>query len=153
MIQSTTEVDTQINQIPQRPNSASEAVLQPLFNNIIFDNNSSEARDHCANERTFLSYLRLGAYMSVTSIAIVFSFSFDNPHPHYKTLSTTKYLAIAFWCLSIICLGLGVWTYFKTLIKFSLQKPIVKSSWVTHLVCRTFPATKLVDGQGLLFQS
>lgn len=142
MIQSTPEaVDIPIKKILKHKILPSEFISTPIFNDLIFDNNGSEARDHCANERTFLSYLRLGAQMSATSIAIAISFSFDNPYYHSKKLPTTKFLGVSFWCLSILCLGLGFWTYFKTLAKYSLRRAIVQSSWMTQLILTIIAAS------------
>lgn len=47
---------------------------RPWLGALIFDNEASDARDHCANERTFLSWLRLSVYMAIVSVAIVLSF-------------------------------------------------------------------------------
>ncbi|GME23054.1 hypothetical protein GTA08_BOTSDO05462 [Neofusicoccum parvum] len=47
---------------------------RPLCGPLLFANNTSDARDHCANERTFLSWLRLAVYMAIVSVAIVISF-------------------------------------------------------------------------------
>ena len=64
---------------------------RPLLGPLLFANNASDARDHCANERStpelssepihsmltssaFLSWLRLATYMAIVSVAIVISF-------------------------------------------------------------------------------
>lgn len=47
---------------------------RPYLGVLLFENNASDARDHCANERTFLSWLRLSIYMAIVSVAIIISF-------------------------------------------------------------------------------
>ncbi|KAL3955730.1 hypothetical protein ACCO45_011293 [Purpureocillium lilacinum] len=50
----------------------------PLLGPLLFPNETSDARDHCANERTFLSYLRIAIYLAVLSVAITLSFHLKN---------------------------------------------------------------------------
>ncbi|KZM22745.1 hypothetical protein ST47_g6035 [Ascochyta rabiei] len=47
---------------------------RPLLGVLLFDNVASEARDIAANERTFLSWLKLSVYMSIVAVAIVLNF-------------------------------------------------------------------------------
>src|SRR5579859_1366291 len=58
------------------------------FPNALFDNVASEARDHCgsiflscqlieANERTFLSWLRLSIVLAVVGVAVIINFSLN----------------------------------------------------------------------------
>src|SRR4051812_18286857 len=37
---------------------------RPYCGALLFENSTSDARDHCANERTFLSWLRLSMYLA-----------------------------------------------------------------------------------------
>jgi uncharacterized membrane protein YidH (DUF202 family) len=53
-------------------------IERPLLGALLFKNEASDARDHCANERTFLSWMRLAVYMAVVSIAIILSFHLKN---------------------------------------------------------------------------
>ncbi|EDN03209.1 conserved hypothetical protein [Histoplasma mississippiense (nom. inval.)] len=72
---------------------------RPFFGPLLFDNNASDARDHCANERTFLSWLRLSMYLSIVACAIIMPF-----HLRYKPsqleLRMALPLGIIFWVLS-----------------------------------------------------
>ncbi|KAF2992937.1 hypothetical protein E8E13_000295 [Curvularia kusanoi] len=47
---------------------------RPLLGVLLFDNVASEARDIAANERTFLSWLKLSVYMAIVAVAIVLNF-------------------------------------------------------------------------------
>ncbi|EEH42040.1 DUF domain-containing protein [Paracoccidioides lutzii Pb01] len=115
---------------------ASEGPLflsQPLFGPLLFENKASDARDHCANERTFLSWLRLSMYLAVVSCAIIMSF-----HLHYQPteleLRMALPLGIMFWILSFVCLGSGLATYIRTVTKYSRQAALVQSGWKTQVV-------------------
>ncbi|KAK7416060.1 hypothetical protein QQZ08_012142 [Neonectria magnoliae] len=82
----------------------------PYFGPLLVENESSDARDHCANERTFLSYLRLSVYMAVVSIAITLSFHLKN-EPSPLELRMAKPLGTIFWALSVMTLFAGVGNY------------------------------------------
>ncbi|KAF6809789.1 duf202 domain-containing protein [Colletotrichum sojae] len=105
----------------------------PIFGPLLFQNESSDARDHCANERTFLSYLRLSVYMSIVSVAIVLSFHLKS-EPSHLELRMAKPLGIVFWCLAVACLCLGMGNYIKTIDKYSRKQAIVQTGWRTQLV-------------------
>ncbi|RDL39805.1 uncharacterized protein BP5553_04145 [Venustampulla echinocandica] len=100
----------------------------------LVDNNHSDARDHCANERTFLSYLRLSMYMCIVAVAIVVSFHLK-VQPTDLELRMARPLGIAFWCLSVVCLVMGMGNYMKTVKKYSQRVAIVQSGWKTQSVC------------------
>ena len=106
---------------------------RPLFAPLLFPNNSSDARDHLANERTFLSWLRLSIYMSVVSIAIMISF-----HLKSQPTSIEKRMAVPmgmiFWTLSMACLASGYANYLKTIMKYSRRQALVQSGWKTQIV-------------------
>lgn len=114
---------------------------RPLFTPLLFPNESSDARDHCANERTFLSWLRLSTYMAVVSAAIVMSF-------HLKSQPTSIEKKIAFpfgllFCaLSLACLANGFANYVKTVTKYGRRQALVQSGWKTQVV------SVLVHGSG-----
>ena len=107
---------------------------RPLLAPLLFPNESSDARDHCANERTFLSWLRLSVYMSVVSAAIILSF-------HLKSQPTSVERRIAlpvglvFWVLSLACLVSGFGNYLKTVRKYAQRRALVQSGWKTQVVC------------------
>ncbi len=117
-------------------NSSSTSQLflaRPFFAPLLFPNESSDARDHCANERTFLSWLRLSIYMSVVSVAIIISF-----HLKSQPTSIEKRIAlpvgIVFWLLSVACLVSGFANYVKTVTKYSRRQALVQSGWKTQVV-------------------
>ncbi|KAH6723147.1 hypothetical protein DL95DRAFT_456784 [Leptodontidium sp. 2 PMI_412] len=114
-------------------NSTSIFCVPPFFGPLLFDNTDSDARDHCANERTFLSYLRLSIYMAVVSIAIVVSFHLKS-QPSRLELRMAKPLGIIFWLLSLSCLALGFGNYIKTVNKYSRRAAIVQTGWKTQSV-------------------
>ncbi|KAF5022245.1 hypothetical protein F66182_5684 [Fusarium sp. NRRL 66182] len=105
----------------------------PILGPLMVENESSDARDHCANERTFLSYLRLSVYMAIVSVAITLSF-------HLKTEATplelrmAKPLGTVFWALSVVTLFAGMANYIRTVNKYSKRAAIVQIGWKTHAV-------------------
>lgn len=111
--------------------------LPPFLGPLLFDNTDSDARDHCANERTFLSYLRLSIYMAVVSIAIVISFHLKS-EPSRLELRMARPLGIIFWLLSLSCLALGFGNYIKTVNKYSRRAAIVQTGWKTQSVRLSF---------------
>ena len=121
----------------QPPQQSHVFLSQPLLAPLLFKNESSDARDHCANERTFLSWLRLSIYMSVVSIAIVISF-------HLKSQPTSIERRVAlpfgmlFWLLSLACLASGFANYVSTVTKYSRRQALVQSGWKTQIVSPVF---------------
>ncbi|PBP17395.1 hypothetical protein BUE80_DR011827 [Diplocarpon rosae] len=114
-------------------NGGSIFCVAPFLGPLLFDNTDSDARDHCANERTFLSYLRLSVYMAIVSIAIVVSFHLKL-QPSALELRMAKPLGIIFWLLSLSCLALGFGNYIKTVNKYSRRAAIVQTGWKTQSV-------------------
>ncbi|XXG98497.1 hypothetical protein Hte_004821 [Hypoxylon texense] len=101
----------------------------PILGPLLVENESSDTRDHCANERTFLSYLRLSIYMAIVAIAIVLSFHLKS-QPSHLELRMAQPLGIVFWLLSLSCLVLG----FETLDKYSKKVAIVQTGWRTQSI-------------------
>ncbi|KAF1956260.1 hypothetical protein CC80DRAFT_492516 [Byssothecium circinans] len=115
---------------------------RPWLGVLLFDNNSSDARDHAANERTFLSWLRLAVYMAIVSVAITMSF-----HLKSQPSATEKRFAlpfgIIFWVLSVACLISGLANYIKTVAMYSRRTALVQTGWKTQVVF-TIVATAIV---------
>ncbi|KKA30235.1 hypothetical protein TD95_003746 [Thielaviopsis punctulata] len=82
----------------------------PLLGPLLVTNESSDARDHCANERTFLSYLKLSMYTTVVSVAIVLSFHLKS-EPSELELKIATPLGAIFWALSFSVLLVGLANY------------------------------------------
>ncbi|KAG9238467.1 hypothetical protein BJ875DRAFT_437401 [Amylocarpus encephaloides] len=122
-----------VHRYANRQSGASLFCIPPLFGALLFDNTDSDARDHCANERTFLSYLRLSVYMAIVSVAIVVSFHMKQ-QPSELELRMAKPLGIVFWVLSACCLALGFGNYMKTVNKYSRRAAIVQTGWKTQSV-------------------
>ncbi|KAJ5256801.1 hypothetical protein N7478_012905 [Penicillium angulare] len=105
----------------------------PIFGALLFENATSDARDHCANERTFLSWLRMSMYLAVVSLAIIISFHFkDQPTGLERRMALP--LGIVFWLLSLTCLINGFANYARTVRKYSRKAALVQSGWKTQLV-------------------
>ncbi|KAI3318322.1 hypothetical protein HD806DRAFT_512554 [Xylariaceae sp. AK1471] len=104
----------------------------PLLGPLLFENEGSDARDHCANERTFLASLRLSVYMSVVSVAIALSFHLRAP-PSALERRIAKPLGLIFWLLSVACLVVGLGNYVKTVNKYGRKAAIVQSGWRTQV--------------------
>ncbi|KAK4214827.1 hypothetical protein QBC37DRAFT_420292 [Rhypophila decipiens] len=107
--------------------------LSPMFGPLLFDNETSDCRDHCANERTFLSYLRLSIYMAIVSVAIVLSFHLRRTATE-KELRMATPLGVIFLALSVSCLGVGLANYIETINKYGRKTAIVQSGWKTQVV-------------------
>ncbi|KAG0642092.1 hypothetical protein HOY80DRAFT_681546 [Tuber brumale] len=105
----------------------------PFISPLVFENNASDARDHCANERNFLSWLRLSMYLCIVSVAVVISFHFKHePSELEKGLSLP--LGICFWVLSLVCLFAGLGNYLKTIGMYSKKAALVQSGSKTQFV-------------------
>lgn len=106
---------------------------KPLLGPLVFENKASDARDHCANERNFLSWLRLSIYLAVVAVAILTTFHF-NSQPTKLEQAISFPLGMSFWLLSLISLFSGLGNYLKTVQKYSRQTPLVQTGWRTQLV-------------------
>ncbi|KAI1192159.1 hypothetical protein F5B17DRAFT_1976 [Nemania serpens] len=104
-----------------------------LWRPLLFDNEASDARDHCANERTFLASLKLSVYMSVVAVAISVSFHLRAP-PSALEQRIAKPLGLVFWLLSVACLLAGLGNYVTTVNKFGQKVAIVQSGWRTQVI-------------------
>ncbi|KAI4924609.1 hypothetical protein J4E85_007725 [Alternaria conjuncta] len=106
---------------------------RPWMGVLLFDNVSSDARDHAANERTFLSWLKLSVYMAIVSVAIVMSFHLKSePTPLEKRFALP--LGIVFWLLSIACMLSGLSNYINTVSRYSTRRALVQTGWKTQVV-------------------
>ncbi|KAL8738155.1 MAG: hypothetical protein Q9181_001013 [Wetmoreana brouardii] len=108
-------------------------LLPPLISPLLFHNASSDARDHLANERTFLSWLKLSVYMSIVSVAITVSFHIKNEPSEIEERIRLP-LGLIFWVLSFACLANGLATYVKTVTYYGRRRALVQSGWKTQVV-------------------
>ncbi|KAK8219285.1 hypothetical protein M8818_001019 [Zalaria obscura] len=106
---------------------------RPLFGALLFENENSDARDHCANERTFLSWLRLSVYMAIVSVAILISFHLKHQPTPLERRAALPF-GIIFWLLSLACLVSGTSNYIKTVTKYSRKQALVQTGWKTQVV-------------------
>ncbi|KKK12768.1 hypothetical protein P175DRAFT_0433813 [Aspergillus ochraceoroseus IBT 24754] len=107
-------------------------LTRPWLGALLFENVASDARDHCANERTFLSWLRLSMYLGIVSIAIIISFHFQT-QPTGLERRMALPLGIVFWVLSLVCLANGLANYIRTVKKYSRRAALVQSGWKTQM--------------------
>ncbi|RMD42682.1 hypothetical protein DV735_g2404, partial [Chaetothyriales sp. CBS 134920] len=108
-------------------------LLRPLTAPLLFKNVSSDARDHCANERTFLSWLRLSVYMAIVAVAILVNFHLKRqPTEFEKRLSLP--LGLLFGLLSGASLTTGVAIYMRTVTKYAHRRAIVQHGIKTQAV-------------------
>jgi uncharacterized membrane protein YidH (DUF202 family) len=119
---------------PNSPaNSLKLFLALPFYAPLLFPNVSSDARDHCANERTFLSWLRLSVYLAIVAFAILINFHLK----HQPTPPEMKFsfpLGIIFWILSLACLANGFSNYIRTVAKYARRKALVQSGLKTQFV-------------------
>lgn len=109
-------------------------LARPLLGALLFPVESSDARDHCANERTFLSWLRLAVYLAVVGVAITISFHLKN-QPSALEKKVALPLGTLFWVLSLVCLGAGLSNYIVTVTRYGQRRAIVQTGWKTQMVC------------------
>ena len=100
---------------------------------MLFENNDSDARDHCACERTFLSWLRLAIYLAIVAIAIVISFHLKH-RPTKLERKLALPLGLVFWFLGLLCLGVGFANYIKTVTRYSRRQALVQTGWKTQII-------------------
>ena len=106
-------------------------LARPLLGPLLFENAASDARDHLANERTFLSWLRLAIYLAIVSSAILISFHLSSK-PTQIERQIALPLGIVFWCMSLACLASGFSLYVTTVKKYSRKAALVQSGWKTQ---------------------
>lgn len=107
--------------------------LRPLWAPLLFSNISSDARDHCANERTFLSWLRLSVYLAVVAVAIFVNFHLKH-QPSGLEERLSHPLGIIFWVLSLACLASGMANYMRTVTKYAGRRALVQSGIKTQVI-------------------
>ncbi|KAA8908368.1 hypothetical protein FN846DRAFT_945649 [Sphaerosporella brunnea] len=108
-------------------------LASPFISSLVFENEASDARDHCANERNFLSWLRLSIYMCIVSVAIILSFQLKS-EPSTAERRMALPLGLIFWALSLVCLGAGLANYLQTIQKYSRRAALVQSGTKTQAV-------------------
>ncbi|KAL4746917.1 hypothetical protein BDW72DRAFT_206916 [Aspergillus terricola var. indicus] len=107
-------------------------LTRPYLGALLFENSASDARDHCANERTFLSWLRLSMYLGIVSVALIISFNFKaQPTPLERRMALP--MGVIFWVLSLVSLGNGLANYVRTVKKYSRKAALVQSGWKTQM--------------------
>ncbi|KAI9827149.1 MAG: hypothetical protein M1832_005285 [Thelocarpon impressellum] len=108
-------------------------LARPILGPLLFDNLDSDARDHCACERTFLSWLRLSIFMAIVAVAIVLSFHLKR-EPTAIERRMALPLGLVFWLLALSCLVLGFANYIRTVTRYSRRQALVQSGWKTQAV-------------------
>ena len=94
------------------------SIFQTLVTSRLVDNNSSEARDHLANERTFLAWLRTGFAISALGILLARVDSSTG----ISNLGMNKAVSILFVLLGICCILLGIGRFARVQLCLSEQK-------------------------------
>jgi len=107
----------------------------PLFAPLLFNNAppSSNARDHCANERTFLSLLRLSIYLAVVSLAILTSYHLKH-QPSNLERRISLPLGIIFFTLSLATLAAGWASYVRTVVRYARKAALVQRGALSELL-------------------
>ncbi|KAI9228144.1 MAG: hypothetical protein DHS80DRAFT_16044 [Piptocephalis tieghemiana] len=79
---------------------------------IVLENKGSVARDHLANERTYLAWLRTSLSLITLGVTVAQVFRLTNPTE--ASNNRARGLSITFTCLGIVILLFGVWRYFSS---------------------------------------
>ncbi|PHH56290.1 hypothetical protein CFIMG_000362RAa [Ceratocystis fimbriata CBS 114723] len=122
-----------VEDILARDSSRNPFFMGPVFGPLIVPNETSDARDHCANERTFLSYVKLSMYTTIVAVTIVLSFHLKT-EPSELELKIATPLGGVFWVLSLAVLLVGLANYIETLNKYGKKTALVQTGWRTQLV-------------------
>ena len=100
---------------------------------LLIPNSSSDVRDHLANERTFLSWLRLSVYLSVVSVAVLINFHLKHPPPALEKKVSLP-LGLIFWVLALTALATGFANYVRTVAKYARKDALVQSGIKTQVI-------------------
>jgi uncharacterized membrane protein YidH (DUF202 family) len=100
---------------------------------LLIPNQSSDVRDHLANERTFLSWLRLSIYLAVVSIAILINFHLKH-RPSKLEEKVSLPLGMVFWFLALASLVSGFANYVRTVAKYARRDALVQSGIKTQVI-------------------
>lgn len=124
--------------------SASEFFFEwPCVTNIIFENNTSEARDLDANERNFLSMLRLTLYLGLVGVVVLFNTRLPTTGDNKEKPDKNKVhlnekiaisLGIVFCVLSIFGLWATVNNYISTIGGYAKQRSVVQTTPLAQLL-------------------
>lgn len=107
--------------------------LRPWNAPLLIHNEQSEVRDFCANERTFLSYLRLAVYLAIVAVAIILSFHLSNkPSPAERVVALP--LGIVFGVLAIGAFVNGIVRYLAVVEGYGRRKAVVQSGVGTQIM-------------------
>ncbi|KAJ3484637.1 hypothetical protein NLG97_g7004 [Lecanicillium saksenae] len=121
----------QVGQIGCRSGHAGTSTFfrWPILGALLFDNESSDARDHCANERSNGAKTSdaLSVLMAIVSMAMTLSFHLKN-EPSTLEKHIAKPLGAIFWLLAVLILAVG------TVNLYSKRAAIVQSGWRTQTV-------------------
>ncbi|KAL5601194.1 hypothetical protein BROUX41_005999 [Berkeleyomyces rouxiae] len=122
-----------VEAILARDASRNPFFMGPILGPLLVPNETSDARDHCANERTFLSYVKLSMYITIVAVTIVLSFHLKS-EPSELELRIATPLGAIFWVLSLAVLLVGLANYIETLNKYGKKAALVQTGWGTQLV-------------------
>ena len=100
-------------------------------------------RDFAANERTFLSHLRLAMYLAIVAVALLAQFHLkdasdpgsgdglgrDKDSTDSLEKRTSLPLGIVFWVLSLGAVTSSVGMYVRSIEGYGRRKAIVQSGW------------------------
>lgn len=100
---------------------------------LLIPNTSSDVRDHLANERTFLSWLRLSIYLAIVSVAILINFHLKH-QPSALEKKVSLPLGIVFWGLALASLISGFANYVRTVAKYARKDALVQSGVKTQVI-------------------
>ncbi|KAI8577377.1 hypothetical protein K450DRAFT_252175 [Umbelopsis ramanniana AG] len=120
---------------PSQPKLKHSSLLAVLDNAFVVPNEGSMARDQCANERTYLSWLKLSCTIIVLGFTIIINLRLPNGEtqpsidPRY-----TRPIGITFVAIGLLSFILGLVKYFRNVRLLILHRTLVQAGWFSFLL-------------------
>ncbi|KAI8337793.1 hypothetical protein BD560DRAFT_413126 [Blakeslea trispora] len=105
---------------------------------ILVSNNASMARDHLANERNWLTWLRLSCTLTILGFTVLLQFRLPEEETGMKMMMkpvdlTSKPIGYIFVAIGVACFIVGVGKYFKNQRLLVKQATYIEAGWGSYV--------------------